>query len=99
MLNEWLLEVSATFILILTFLLTDNIAIILIAFALVLLAYGTSIGANPLIIIHKTLLGRNHPTHLRHMLIAQFTGAFLAYLTYHLLHKKEIIEKHPLDNF
>lgn len=87
----------ATYAFILTCLMTDRLTIIFLAFTIILVIYGTTVGINPLITIPKTLLGRHDAPYLRRILSAQVVGATLAFLTYHILIKTKVTRKHPLD--
>lgn len=99
MLLETLLEFSATFAFILISLMTDNQVIIFVAFALIILLHGVSVGINPLITIPKALLGRHDTPYLHRTISAQIGGAAMALLTYHFLIKTKIHTKHKLDRF
>lgn len=94
---ESLLEFATTFAFILTCLMTDNIAVILFLFTIIILLYGVTVGLNPLITIPKTLLGRYNATYLHRTIAAQIGGATLALLTYHFLIKTKLHKRHALD--
>ena len=90
-------ELFATYVFILTCLMTDNLVYIFISFSALLFAYGVRVGVNPLITIPKALLGRHTPSYLHKTIAAQLAGAALALLTYHFLIKARVITKHTLD--
>jgi glycerol uptake facilitator-like aquaporin len=99
MLFETLMEFTATFAFILISLMTDNLVIIFLSFALSLLLYGVSVGVNPLVTIPKALLGRHDTPYLHRTISAQLGGAAMALLTYHFLIKTKLHTKHKLDRF
>jgi len=94
---ETFIEFITTFAFLLTCLMTDNVAIILASFAIIMLVYGVTVGLNPLVTIPKALLGRHDATHLHRALSAQLGGAAFALLTYHFLIKTNIHPRHKLD--
>ena len=80
-----------------TYLLTDNPYIVAGVFGSVIIFYGLQAGGNPFVATLKALIGRSEVDSFKGLLRAQVVGVITAVLTYHLLIKFKIINKHPLD--
>lgn len=91
------IEFLTTFILILSYLLTDNPLLIGLLFAVVIITFGIDAGGNPLVVIPKVMLGRRQTSRTTNMLIVQSLGMVTAFIAYYIAVKQNWISKHPLD--
>ena len=92
-----LLEAAAMFVIIMTYLLTDNPYIVAALFGTIIVIHGVQAGGNPFVVTIKALLGRSETETFKSLFRAQIVGVISAILFYQLLIKLKVIQKHKLD--
>lgn len=95
--NYHLLDGMTTFLLVMTYLLTDNRYIIIIAFAVLVLLYDIRAGETPVISLPKLLLRRNEWIDGLNIIMSQLLGMITAFISYKLLVKYNFVTKHKLE--
>jgi hypothetical protein len=95
--NFHLLDGITTFLFVMTYLLTDNRYIIIIAFAVLVLLYDIRAGETPIISLPKLLLRRNEWIDGINIIMSQVLGMITAVISYKLLVKYNFVTKHKLE--
>lgn len=95
--NFHLLDGITTFLFVMTYLLTDNRYIIIIAFAVLVLLYDIRAGETPIISLPKLLLRRNEWIDGINIIMSQVLGMVTAVVGYKLLVKYNFVTKHKLE--
>lgn len=95
--NFHLLDGITTFLFVMTYLLTDNRYIIIIAFAVLVLLYDIRAGETPIVSLPKLLLRRNEWIDGINIIMSQVLGMVTAVVGYKLLVKYNFVTKHKLE--
>ena len=95
--NFHLLDGITTFLFVMTYLLTDNRYIIIIAFAVLVLLYDIRAGETPIVSLPKLILRRNEWIDGLNIIMSQLLGMIIAFISYKLLVKYNFVTKHKLE--